>query len=150
MTDNDTTSPSQAVSNWTRKIKNLVPEISDCQKRVAEGEGKSLVLPGIDLDLWLELLQVDLLEAVVEREMARAKRDAEAPTPGEPGWPKEENEDLERAIDRLRTFLPDLDDYDPPGIDKLTAAELAADEAEHRDLMAGRARFSVEQRRKMQ
>jgi hypothetical protein len=35
MTNTDTTSPAQAVANWTRRIKGLVPEISACQRRVA-------------------------------------------------------------------------------------------------------------------
>lgn len=124
---------------WSGRIESLSAQIRDCQVRIAGGEGETHVLPGLSLSDWNEMLKVDLLEAVVERDVAQIRRAAEHGG---------EFDSLDYTLARLHDLLPDLEAI--PEFARMTPEEEAAWETEHRGPAHPWDTLSAEQRRKMQ
>ncbi|MFC3086538.1 hypothetical protein [Tabrizicola soli] len=133
---------------WSGRIESLSAQIRDCRDRVASSEDELHVLPGISLSNWLKMLRVDLLEAVVEREAARAKREAELPAGGADDGV--ETEGLDATLTRLRDLLPDLENPTVPEFAQMTPEDEAAWETEHRGGSGPWDTLSANERRKLQ
>lgn len=139
LTDDEPSPTNRPEEFWSGRIESLSSDIRACQGQVARGDRATQILPGISLQDWMEMLKVDLLQAVVERDFAQAHCAAEHGG---------EFESLDSTLARLKDLLPDLQAI--PEVARMTPEEETAWEREHRGPAHPRDTLSAEQRRKLQ